>query len=332
MKRSIRSRSAAANRADGAVECRRAAWSACRSIVLVAGMAASAVQAQTLPLPQPVEVPQLAQASAGAAPGAAPGGITVASAASAGAASSSTPNSSIQVPGMAAAMRFWGNIRPSLPGQDPFERVNRAVFIFNGVVDHFVVKPVAEAYEAAVPKPIRTGVGNVLGNVSDAWSAVNLVLQGKGTRAAEMTMRVGLNTVFGLGGLLDIATEAGLERQSEDFGQTLGRWGLPPGPYLVLPFFGPSSVRDAVGFGLDTAYNSAVYPSDAPQKWRWTGVRLTDARTDALPFTRLLDTVALDKYTFVRDAYLTRRRSLVYDGNPPPDDQDELPVEAPVQE
>lgn len=208
--------------------------------------------------------------------------------------------------------------------KDPLERLNRAVFVFNGVLDHFLIKPVAETYEAVVPKPVRTGVGNVLGNVSDAWSAVNLVLQGKPTRAAEMTMRVGINTVFGLGGLLDIATEAGLERQSEDFGQTLGRWGVPSGPYLVLPLFGPSTVRDAAAFTLDTAYTSAVFPSDAPQKWRWLGLRLTDARTDALPFTRMLDTVALDKYTFVRDAYLTRRRSLIYDGNPPPSEEDEV--------
>lgn len=297
----------------------------CLVAVLGAGLSAGAAQAQTPIDPQAADAALGLDASSGAASGATSSGATPR-------ASSPGPSATAQVPGMAAAMRFWGTVRPSLPGQDPFERLNRAVFIFNGVVDHFVVKPVAEAYEAAVPKPVRTGVGNVLGNVSDAWSAVNLALQGKGTRAAEMTMRVGLNTVFGLGGLLDIASEAGLERQSEDFGQTLGRWGVPPGPYLVLPLFGPSSVRDAVGFRLDTAYNSAVYPSDAPQRWRWTALRLTDARTDALPFTRLLDTVALDKYTFVRDAYLTRRRSLVYDGNPPPDDQDELPVEAPVQE
>ena len=217
-----------------------------------------------------------------------------------------------------------GKASSVLAAKDPFERLNRAVFLFNGVLDHFLIKPVAEAYEAVVPKPVRTGVGNALGNVSDAWSAVNLVLQGKGTRAAEMTMRVGINTVFGLGGLLDVASEAGLERQSEDFGQTLGRWGIPSGPYLVLPFFGPSTVRDAAAFTLDTAYTSAVFPSDAPQKWRWLGLRLTDARTDALPFTRMLDTVALDKYTFVRDAYLTRRRSLVYDGNPPSSEEDEV--------
>lgn len=210
---------------------------------------------------------------------------------------------------------------------DPLERLNRNIFLFNGVLDHFLIKPVAEAYEAVVPKPVRTGVGNVLGNVGDAWSAVNLVLQGKGTRAVEMSMRVTINTVIGLGGVLDVATEAGLERQTEDFGQTLATWGVPTGPYLVLPLFGPSTARDASGFLLDQAYTSAVYTSREPQRWRWLGIRLTDARTDALPFTRMLDTVALDKYVFVRDAYLSRRRSQVYDGNPPPEPDDQEPVE-----
>ena len=209
--------------------------------------------------------------------------------------------------------------------QDPLESFNRAVFTFNGALDQVLIKPVAEGYVAVVPKPVRTGVGNVLGNVSDAWSAVNLLLQGKGARAAEMTMRVSLNTVFGLGGLLDIATEAGLERQSEDFGQTMATWGAPSGPYLVLPLFGPSTVRDASAFIVDQAYTSAVYTSQEPQRWGWLSLRLTDARADALPFTRMLDTVALDKYTFVRDAYLTRRRSLIYDGNPPPLDEDSKP-------
>jgi len=216
------------------------------------------------------------------------------------------------------------------PSKDPLERVNRAVFRFNEVLDQAVVKPVAQAYAAVVPGPVRLGVGNALGNVSDAWSAVNLVLQGRGTRAAEMTMRVGINTVLGLGGLLDIATEAGLERQTEDFGQTLGRWGVSAGPYIVLPLFGPSTVRDAVGLSLDTVYTSAVYPSDAPQKWRWMALRLADTRVETLPFTRMLDTLALDKYTFVRDAYLSRRLYLIYDGNPPSADEDGVPKAVPT--
>lgn len=211
--------------------------------------------------------------------------------------------------------------------KDPLEKFNRGIFTFNGVVDHFLIKPAAEAYEAVVPKLVRSGVGNVLGNVGDVWSVANLALQGKGARAFEMTMRVSLNTVMGLGGVFDIATEAGLERQSEDFGQTLATWGLPAGPYLVLPLLGPSTVRDAAALGLDQAYSAAVFTSREPQRWQWLGLRLTDARTDALPFTRMLDTVALDKYTFVRDAYLSRRRSLVYDGNPPPEPEDAEPQE-----
>lgn len=209
--------------------------------------------------------------------------------------------------------------------KDPLERFNRGVFMFNGVVDHFLIKPVAEAYEAVVPKLVRTGVGNVFGNVGDVWSAANLALQGKGARAFEMTVRVGLNTVMGLGGVFDIATEAGLERQSEDFGQTLATWGMPSGPYLVLPLLGSSTVRDTAALGLDQAFSSAVFTSREPQRWQLLGLRLTDARTDALPFTRMLDTVALDKYTFVRDAHLSRRRSLVYDGNPPPEPEDAEP-------
>lgn len=204
---------------------------------------------------------------------------------------------------------------------DPLESFNRKVFVFNGVVDHFVFKPVAEVWEAVLPRPVRQGVGNVLGNLSDAWSAVNLVMQGKPVRAVEMTMRFSVNTVLGLGGLLDIATEAGLERQSEDFGQTLATWGVPAGPYLVVPVFGPSTLRDVAALPVDRLVLSEVAaPHRSPQREVWVGVGLTNARADALPFTRMLDTVALDKYTFVRDAHLARRRSLIHDGNPPPDD------------
>ena len=136
-------------------------------------------------------------------------------------------------------------------------------------------------------------------------------------------MRVSVNTVLGLGGVLDIATEAGLERQSEDFGQTLATWGVPSGAYLVLPLLGPSSLRDAAGLPLDRGFRTRVSPSDYPQRGWWIGLQLTDARTDALPFTRSLDAIALDKYTFVRDAYLARRRSQVHDGNPPPMEEED---------
>ncbi len=206
--------------------------------------------------------------------------------------------------------------------KDPWEPLNRKVFVFNGALDHFLIKPVAEGYVAVVPRPVRTGVGNVLGNVGDVWSAVNLALQGKATRAVEMTLRVSINTVLGLGGLLDIATEAGLERQSEDFGQTLAHWGAPSGPYLVLPVFGPSTLRDAIAFPVDQSYSSLATPTGDPQKALWITLKLTDGRADALPFTRMLDSIALDKYTFVRDAHLARRRSLIHDGSPPADESE----------
>lgn len=207
--------------------------------------------------------------------------------------------------------------------KDPLEGYNRGMFLVNGVIDHFLIKPVAEAYESVVPSPIRTGVGNVFGNIGDLWSAANLLLQGKPARAAEMTMRVSVNTVLGLGGVLDIATEAGLERQSEDFGQTLATWGVPSGAYLVLPLLGPSSLRDAAGLPLDRGFRNQLSPAEYPQRGWWIGLQLTDARADALPFTRSLDAVALDKYTFVRDAYLARRRSQVHDGNPPPQEEED---------
>ncbi len=128
---------------------------------------------------------------------------------------------------------------------DPLEGWNRVVFGFNEGLDKALLKPVATGYKAAVPELARNGVSNVFGNVADVWSAVNQLLQGKPVAAAQMTMRVATNTLFGIGGLFDVAGELGIERQAEDFGQTLGRWGLPPGPYIVWPLLGPSSLRDS---------------------------------------------------------------------------------------
>ena len=144
----------------------------------------------------------------------------------------------------AALLSSGGAQAQSQTSRDPLERINRPIFSFNEAVDRTVLVPVATAYRDVVPSPVRTGVGNFIGNFADAWSAVNQFLQGKAHEGVHMSMRVIVNTFFGLGGVLDWGTEMGLERQSEDFGQTLGRWGLGAGPYLVLPFLGPSSVRD----------------------------------------------------------------------------------------
>ena len=214
--------------------------------------------------------------------------------------------------------------------RDPYERFNRSVFAFNESIDAAVVKPVAETYRKLVPQLVRTGVDNVLGNLGDVWSAVNHLLQGKITGATQMTMRVASNTVFGLGGLLDPATDMGLERQPEDFGQTLGRWGVPAGPYLVLPLLGPSSVRDASATPINMlAGPTALIHTTTAGTIGITSVQLVSARAGLLGATQLLDEIAFDKYSFLRDAYLSRRQSLVYDGNPPEEDDDEDPPPAP---
>jgi phospholipid-binding lipoprotein MlaA len=132
-----------------------------------------------------------------------------------------------------------------------------------------------------------------------------------------MTMRVATNTLFGIGGLFDVASDLGMERQSEDFGQTLGRWGLPAGPYFVWPLFGPSTIRDTVGRPLDMAWSPTRLTEHDPTAYAITALSLVDTRANLLGASRVLDGIALDKYTFVRDAYIARRRSLVYDGNPP---------------
>ncbi|MBN8486953.1 MAG: VacJ family lipoprotein [Burkholderiales bacterium] len=201
---------------------------------------------------------------------------------------------------------------------DPFERSNRAVYRFNDRLDKAIVKPVAEAYVATVPETVRTGVGNFFGNIGDVWSAVNKLLQGKVVQGAQMTLRVATNTVFGMGGVLDPATEMGLERQSEDFGQTLGFWGGPPGPYLGLPVFGPSTLRDTAAMPLDKAATSVgLVINDSGGAAAATGLQLAQTRAELLGASRLLGEVSLDPYAFLRDAYLARRRNLVWDGDPP---------------
>ncbi|MEO5770902.1 MAG: VacJ family lipoprotein [Burkholderiaceae bacterium] len=215
--------------------------------------------------------------------------------------------------------------------KDPIEGWNRAVFGFNEGLDRAVLKPVAEGYKAIVPELVRNGVSNVFANIGDGWSAINQLLQGKPVAAAEMTMRVATNTLFGIGGLFDVATDLGIERRTEDFGQTLGRWGLPAGPYLVLPVLGPSSLRDTAALPVDLQWSASAFTNDSATSAGLTLLRLVDVRASLLNAGRLLDEIALDKYVFVRDGYLTRRLSQVYDGEPPAtkDDEDEGPAQKP---
>ena len=199
---------------------------------------------------------------------------------------------------------------------DPWEAWNRKVFAFNESVDEAVLKPVAQAYKNWVPQLVRTGVSNVFGNVGDVWSSANHFLQGKVGTGLEMGMRVLTNTIFGLGGLLDPATEMSLPRRSEDFGQTLGVWGLPAGPYVVLPLLGPSSIRDAAGMPLDRYAGSTSFYTDA-NPYALSALLLVNVRSELLATTKLLSDVSLDKYSFIRDGYLARRLDQVYDGAPP---------------
>lgn len=206
---------------------------------------------------------------------------------------------------------------------DPFEGFNRGVQAFNDGVDNAVLKPVATTYRDVVPSFARTAVGNFFGNLGDGWSALNHLLQGKLEPALNMTLRMAVNSTFGLGGLLDIASEAGLERQSEDFGQTLGVWGVPSGPYLVLPLFGPSTIRDTAGRVVDMqSETSPRYTHDDATRNAAAVLNVIDTRAGLLGASRLLDDIAFDRYSFLRDAYLARRQNQVYDGNPPEERED----------
>lgn len=219
------------------------------------------------------------------------------------------------------------------PGQrlDPWENWNRKVFAFNERLDEKLLKPVATAYSNVVPSLVRTGVGNFFGNFSDAWSAVNNLLQGKLESAFRDVFRVGTNTLFGLGGLLDVASDLGLERSSEDLGQTFGRWGMGPGAYIVWPVLGPSTVRDSVALPFDRTLSSPTLLIDGGlAQASVTTLQLVNVRASLLGASRLIDDIALDKYTFLRDAYLQRRRSLVYDGNEPEEPEPDLPAPAPA--
>ncbi len=200
---------------------------------------------------------------------------------------------------------------------DPFEPVNRKVMAFNDDLDTAVVKPVAIAYRDHMPRPVRTGVSNVLSNIADVWSFFNSALQLKLRQTAELGGRVAINTVLGIGGLVDVASEVGLDHYSADFGQTLGRWGVPSGPYLVLPVLGPSSVRDAAArFTMDRYMDPLTHIDHERTRWVMYGARAVDTRTNLLKVTSVLDDIALDRYTFTRDAYLQRRLAEVGRGLP----------------
>jgi phospholipid-binding lipoprotein MlaA len=201
--------------------------------------------------------------------------------------------------------------------RDPWEPLNRGIYRFNDKVDTAVARPVATAYQKFVPSEIRERVRNFFGNLADPFIGVNNFLQGKFEDGVSDWARFAFNTTIGLFGLHDVATDMGYEKHNEDFGQTFGRWGAPSGPYLVLPLLGSSTLRDGVGTGVDIYADPLGEIRPYHTEYALWGLRLTQTRADLLDASRILEEAALDKYTFQRDAYLQRRRSLIYDGRPP---------------
>ncbi len=204
---------------------------------------------------------------------------------------------------------------------DPIESWNRQVFAFNESLDANVLRPVATGYNQVTPEPVRNSVRNVFNNIRDVWSTVNLFLQGRFRDGTVSVMRVTINTTLGLGGLVDWATPMRLDRPNEDFGQTLGVWGVKPGAYIVWPVLGPSTLRDSVSIPGDLYFSASTFGETEAVTFGLVGLQLVSVRAGLLGATGLLDDVALDKYAFTRDAYLQRRQNLIYEGNPPEDDE-----------
>lgn len=214
----------------------------------------------------------------------------------------------------AAALTGCASVQTPTPG-DPLEGLNRTVFKFNDTVDTYALKPVAKGYQWAVPQPVRSSVTNFFSNVGDVYIAANELLQLKIADGVGDVMRVVINTVFGVGGLFDVATLAKLPKHSSDFGITLGHYGMPSGPYLVLPLLGPSTVRDTAGLAVDYYGNPLSYVHPSSVSWALYGVNLVNTRANLLTTVDVLSGAAIDKYSFIRNAYLQRRRFLISGGD-----------------
>lgn len=205
---------------------------------------------------------------------------------------------------------------------DPLERLNRATYAFNDALDRMLAHPVARAYKAVVPRPVRNVVSNFVANINYPEVMLNDSLQGKFKAAGQDFLRLLVNTTIGVGGLADPATRMGIPSHDEDFGQTLGHWGVPPGPYLVLPFLGPSDFRDAPARVVDAYATPYTYAKSKKTEYGIYGLTLLDRRTDLLSADTALQN-AFDPYVFVRNAYVARRQYLVSDGNVPDEDLDD---------
>src|SRR5262245_37762542 len=207
--------------------------------------------------------------------------------------------------------------------EDPWEPFNRSMFSVHEAIDGAVLKPVAQGYVAIVPEPIRNAVSNVFGNINDFFSGINWFLQGDANRAGDTWGRVLLNTTMGIGGIFDLASMMGIKKDPNDFGITFGKWGFPQGPYLFVPGFGPTTVRDGTGWVVRLYIGPVGYIPDVPLRNSLYGLGYVDLRADALPAESVVETAAIDKYRFIRNAYLRARRYQLYDGKPPPEEDDD---------
>jgi phospholipid-binding lipoprotein MlaA len=198
--------------------------------------------------------------------------------------------------------------------KDPFEKFNRSMFAFNDAVDQAALKPAATAYKTVLPSFVQTGVNNFFGNLSDVWTAANNLMQGKVSDGMSDVSRVVMNSTFGVVGLFDVGSALGLQKHNEDFGQTLGYWGMPAGPYVMLPLLGPSTLRDTAGLPLDIAADPWMYVDPTNVRMLGTVTRVVDQRAVLLDASDLLEAAALDRYEFIRDGFLQRRQNKVFDG------------------
>ncbi len=201
--------------------------------------------------------------------------------------------------------------------RDPYEGFNRAMFGVNERIDYVIMKPLAIGYDAVTPLPVKASVGNFFNNVGDLFNGVNNGLQGKGQDGASDLLRLLINSTVGIFGLFDVASEMGFEKHNEDFGQTFARWGMGDGGYVFLPIIGPRTVRDTFGFAVDAYTNPITHVQRIRVSNSAKVVRAIDIRASLLPSDRVVEEAALDKYSYIRDAYFQRRRNQIYDGNPP---------------
>ncbi|MEA3413584.1 MAG: VacJ family lipoprotein [Pseudomonadota bacterium] len=238
-----------------------------------------------------------------------------------------------RMPGSRVTRRLWACLLPPLvllagcstspksgPVYDPWENFNRDVYKFNRELDRVILKPVADGYVKITPHSVRKSVGNFFTNMTGPNVVLNDLLQGKPGQGFEDTMRFVFNSTFGIGGLFDVATEKGLIQHEEDFGQTLGVWGFPPGPYLMVPLFGPFTTRELPGAAV-SYFTYPLFLVDDPRiTLPLAGLGFVDLRARSEAALQFVDEAAVDPYVFTREAYLQRRQFLVYDGNPPVED------------